>query len=371
MISVFGSDLGEEEIAAVAECMRSQWIGFGKKVEAFESEFSARLGLTSFAMVDSGSNALFMAVKLLDLPPGAEVILPSFTWVSCAQAIRMAGLTPVFCDVDLVTMNVRREDIERLITARTGAVMVVHYAGLPVDLDPILDLGLPVIEDAAHAVDGLYRGKPCGSLGRVGIFSFDAVKNLTTGEGGGITVNDGILLARIKKLRYCGIGRSGFEAAAHQAKPGRWWEYDIEEPFIKMLPTNIAAAIGLVQLRRLTALQERRREIWEAYRQAFREIPEIKQPVDAAAGDRHGLFTYCIRVPQRDELARFLLAEGVYTTLRYHPLHLNPIYLQTHHRLPNCERLNQEALSIPLHPRLTDSEISKICLLIRQFHGRS
>jgi aminotransferase len=371
MISVFGSDLGEEEIAAVAECMRSQWVGFGDRVEAFEREFSARLGLTSFAMVDSGSNALFMAVKLLDLPPGAEVILPSFTWVSCAQAVRMAGLQPVFCDVDLVTMNVRREDIERRITARTGAVMVVHYAGLPVDLAPILDLGFPVIEDAAHAVDGLYRGKPCGSLGRVGIFSFDAVKNLTTGEGGGITADDGSLIARAKKLRYCGIGRSGFEAAANQAKRVRWWEYDIDEPFIKMLPTNIAAAIGLVQLKRLSALQERRRVIWDAYQQAFSDLPEITRPAGAAApGDRHGLFTYCLRVPRRDELARFLLDEGIYTTLRYHPLHMNPVFLQTDQGLPNCERLNQEALSIPLHPRLTDDDVGKVCSLIRRFYGR-
>ena len=187
MISVFGSLVGDEEIANVTACMRSQWMGFGKNVEVFEKKYMEKYHLSSFAMVDSGSNALFMAVKLLDLPPGSEIILPSFTWVSCAQAILIAGHRPVFCDVDHRTMNVRCEDVEAKVTEKTAAVMVVHYAGLAVDMDPILALGYPVIEDAAHAVDSTYKGKPCGSIGDVGIFSYDAVKNLTVGEGGGIT----------------------------------------------------------------------------------------------------------------------------------------------------------------------------------------
>ena len=171
MISVFGSLVDEEEIANVAACMRSQWMGFGKGVDTFEAKYKAKFGLEHFAMVDSGSNALFMAVTLLDLPPGSEIILPSFTWVSCAQAVLLAGHKPVFCDVDLVTMNVRRQDVEAKITPRTGAIMVVHYAGLAVDMDPILALGYPVIEDAAHAVDSTYQGKPCGAIGDVLVHS--------------------------------------------------------------------------------------------------------------------------------------------------------------------------------------------------------
>lgn len=156
MISVFGSYVGEEEIANVTTCMREQWMGFGKNVEIFEKKYMEKFGLKSFAMVDSGSNALFMGVELLNLPPDSEVILPTFTWVSCAQAILMAGLKPIFCDIDFQTMNVRVEDIEEQISIDTSAIMVVHYAGLPVDIDPILELGYPVIEDAAHAVDSTY-----------------------------------------------------------------------------------------------------------------------------------------------------------------------------------------------------------------------
>jgi aminotransferase len=368
MISVFGSLVNDDEIERVRACMDSQWMGFGKSVEDFENEYSARIGLPHFAMVDSGSNALFMAVTLLDLPPGSEVIVPSFTWVSCAQAVLMAGCTPIFCDVDLITMNVRREDIEPLISSRTGAVMVVHYAGLSVDMDEILDLGFPVIEDAAHAVVSTYKGRPCGSLGEVGIFSFDAVKNLTTGEGGGISTRTAEAIERAKVMRYCGIGKSGFQAAQQDAGArSRWWEYTIQEPFIKMLPTNIAASIGLAQLSKLSQLQDRREAVWHAYDSAFADFDQIVTPVASSSADVHSRFTYCIRVPQRDELAHYLLDAGIYTTLRYHPLHMNSLYRQQHRRLPNCEVLNETALSLPLHPRLSDSDVEKVISEVTDF----
>lgn len=370
MISVFGSDVGDGEIQAVEWCMRSQWLGFGGEVARFEKAFTSKLGLPDFAMVDSGSNALYLAVHLLGLPPGSEVIVPSFTWVSCAQAVLLAGHIPVFCDVDPVTMNVRREDIEPLITPRTAAVMVVHYAGLPVEIEPILELGLPVIEDAAHAVHATHRGRACGAWGDIGIYSFDAVKNLTAGEGGGITCADPRLIERARRLRYCGIGKSGFEAAGDSREDARWWEYVITEPFIKMLPTNIAASIALVQLARLEAMQARRRQIWDTYREALSDAPEIELPAEARGGDRHGLFTFCIRVPRRDDLARALLRKDIYTTLRYHPLHMNALYGQTARPLPNCERLNAEALSLPLHPRLSDADVESIALEIRRFFRR-
>ena len=152
MISVFGSQVGMEEIEAVKAVMQAQWMGFGKKVDEFEAAYSAKYNIDNFALVDSGSNALYMATHLLDLPKGSDVIVPSFTWVSCAQAVLLAGHNPVFCDVDLDTMNATKETISAALTSNTKAVMVVHYAGLPVEMDDVLSLGLPVIEDAAHAV---------------------------------------------------------------------------------------------------------------------------------------------------------------------------------------------------------------------------
>lgn len=369
MISVFGSLVGDEEIANVTACMQSQWMGFGKNVDLFEKKYMEKYKLPCFAMVDSGSNALYMAVKLLDLPTGSEVILPAFTWVSCAQAIILAGHKPVFCDVDLRTMNVRREDIKAKVTDKTAAVMVVHYAGLAVDMDPILDLGYPVIEDAAHAVDSTYKGKPCGAIGDIGIFSYDAVKNLTVGEGGGITALAPERIERAKVMRYCGIGKSGFESAVSTAGgKAHWWEYNIQEPFIKMLPTNMAASIGLAQLDRIDALQARRKQIWDTYQTELANIPSLVTPPEAEPGDRHSYFTYCIRVPHRDELAHYLLSEQIYTTLRYHPLHLNPLYGQMDVRLPNSEQLNADALSIPIHPRMSDEDVEKVVGKIGAFY---
>lgn len=370
MISVFGSLVGDEEIASVVACMNSQWMGFGKIVDIFEKKYQEKYCLPTFAMVDSGSNALFMAVTLLDLPPGSEIILPSFTWVSCAQAIILAGHIPVFCDNDLYSMNVRAEDIQTRITDKTAAIMIVHYAGLAVDMDPILALGYPIIEDAAHALDSTYKGKPCGAIGDVGIFSYDAVKNLTVGEGGGITARLPARIERAKAMRYCGIGKSGFDSAISTADgKSRWWEYTIQEPFIKMLPTNLAASIGLAQLDRIDTLQARRKEIWDTYQRELSSVTGLINPPEASVGDRHSFFTYCIRAPERDELAHYLLSQHIYTTLRYHPLHLNPLYGQMDVRLPNCEKLNLDALSIPIHPRMSDDDVEKVIAKIKEFYS--
>jgi len=367
MISVFGSKVGKEEIANVTAVLESQWMGFGKKVNEFEEKFSKKFGLENFAMVDSGSNALYMAVSLLNLPPNSEVIVPAFTWVSCAQAILLAGHKPVFCDVEIDTLNVSRETVEQCITDKTKAIMVVHFAGKPVDMNPILEIGLPVIEDAAHAVDSTYYGKPCGGIGDVGIYSFDAVKNLTTGEGGGIATRKVELIERAKILRYCGIGKSGFEAAAASAgEKNRWWEYNIKEPFIKMLPTNIAAAIGLAQLDKIDELQAFRKKVWDIYQSEFKDISWISRPPDAEKHEKHSYFTYVIRVPQRDKLARYLFDAGIYTTLRYHPLHMNPLY-QSKAKLKNSEILNEDSLSIPLHPNLTLDQVELIVETIKKF----
>lgn len=365
MISVFGSKVGREEISNVTSSMESQWMGFGKKVTEFEEKFSTHFSVPNFLMVDSGSNALYMACVLLDLPKGSEIILPSFTWVACAQSIIMAGHKPVFCDVDLNTFNMTAELIEPKITDKTGAIMVVHYAGKPVDMNPVLELELPVIEDAAHAVSSTYFGKHCGTIGDIGIYSFDAVKNLTVGEGGGITSRSKESFNRAKMLRYCGIGFSGFDAAASNAK-GRWWEYNIREPFIKMLPTSIAAGIGIAQLDKIDELQKYRQTIWQLYTKELNELGWLICPPDAGNDETHSYFTYAIRVKKRDELANYLYENGIYTTLRYHPLHLNKIY-KSSERLPNCEKLNEDALNIPLHPNLSMDDVEYIIKKIKSF----
>ncbi|MBI5650579.1 MAG: DegT/DnrJ/EryC1/StrS family aminotransferase [Chloroflexi bacterium] len=354
-----------EEVEEIRSSIDAQWMGIGPKSRAFEQAFAERLGLTGLALLDSGSNSLYLAVKLLNLPAGAEVILPSFTWISCAHAVVLAGCVPVFCDVDLATQNVTAETIAPHRTAKTGAIMVVHYAGKPVRMKPILDLGLPVIEDAAHAVDSKLGGVACGALGDVGIYSFDAVKNLAMGEGGGVTARNPDWIARARTLRYCGIGKSGFEASANK---DRWWEYNIVDFFPKFLPNDIMASIGLAQLRKLDQMQAYRKFIWETYQREFANLGWLQCPQDPARDEQHSYFTYFARVPggKRDRLAKYLYAHGIYTTLRYHPLHLNAIY-QSSARLPNSEQLNEDGLNLPLHPNLSAADIDQIITTLKQF----
>ena len=349
MISVFGSDIGDEEKRLVAECLDSQWIGCGKVVDSFELEFQSAVGLKNFLMVDSGSNALYLAIKLLELPIGSEVILPALTWISCANAITLAGLKPVFADVDLNTMNITAETISRVITKKSRAIMVVHFAGLPVDIEPILEFGLPIIEDAAHAPYSKVNGKACGGIGDIGIYSFDAVKNLAVGEGGGITTKDQSSADRARALRYCGIKKSGFDNVT-TGKNVNWWEYELSEPFIKMLPTNISASIGLAQLRRRDELQEKREKFWGLYQVGLQEVSDISLPLEARRSDKHSYFTYVIRTSRRTELAKYLLGEGVYTTLRYHALNNYKDFGQVGIKLSATQVLSLIHISEPTRP---------------------
>ncbi|MEJ0077708.1 MAG: DegT/DnrJ/EryC1/StrS family aminotransferase [Alphaproteobacteria bacterium] len=367
MITVFGSLMGPEELEEIRTSLEAQWTGIGPKTAAFEKQFAERLKLPGFLLLDSGSNSLYLAVKLLDLPPGSDVIVPSFTWIACAHAVVLAGHRPVFADVDLETFNITRATVEAARTKGTRAVMVVHYGGLPVRLDEILPLGLPVVEDAAHAVDSALQGRACGGIGDVGMYSFDAVKNLAMGEGGGLTAKDSARLIRARQLRFCGVGSSGFAASSSK---DRWWEYDVTDFFPKMLPSDIAASIGLAQLRKLDRMQAYRRSIWELYQREFAPLGWLARPQDAPADARHSYFTYCVRVGggRRDAFAKYLYERGIYTTLRYHPLHMNKIYGSAAN-LPVCARLNDEALSLPIHPGLKEGDLTKIVDTVRAWKG--
>lgn len=365
MISVSGSCVGREEIEELRSSIEAQWMGAGPKVREFERGFAQRLGLPDFAMLDSGTNSLYVAMKLLDLPPGSEVILPSFTWISCAHAVVLCGCVPVFCDVDLATHNVTVDTIAPHLSKKTGAIMVVHYAGKPVRMIPILGLGLPVIEDAAHAVDSKLDDNYCGTMGVIGIYSFDPIKNLATPGGGGLTAIYPDWVNRTRALRRSGIKTSGFETSVDKE---RWWEYDIGAFMPNFLPNDIVASIGLAQLRKLNMLQARRKKVWALYQEEFAGLEWLVRPQDPEPDEQHSYFTYCIRVlnGRRDELARYLYNENIYTTLRFHPIHMKAIY-QSNARLPICEQLNEEALSLPIHPSLNESDVEKIIAVVKRW----
>lgn len=368
MIHVFGSSMGLNEYHRVGESLKTNWIGAGPMVSQFEKEFQAARILNDFVMLSSGSSALHLAVHLLDLPPGSDVIIPSFTWVACAQAVALCGHRPVFCDVELATGNVTVKTVKAALTEKTKAVMVVHYAGRPVDIDPIIDLGFPVIEDAAHAVVSNFPdGTACGAKGTVGIFSFDAVKNLACPEGGGLTGSHEIC-KRARDLRYCGVGKSGFTASS---KEDRWWEVAVNGVFPKILCNDVCAGIALEQLKRLPELQAKRDAIYDFYMDELTAL--------AAGGfiwlphglqKKHSRFTFLIRCKNRDSLARILKKRGVYTTLRYAPLHKIPIYGQQTVTLPNTELLGEEGLNLPLHPGMTLDDAAVVVKNIFEFYSK-
>jgi len=366
IISVFGSKVGKEELAEIKTSIDKQWLGMGSKTRLFEDRLSKRLNLKGFVMLNSGSNSLYLALKLLDLPKESEVILPSFTWISCASTIILNGCKPVFCDVDLETQNVDYKSIAPMITKKTKAIMVVHYGGKPVKMDEVKEFDLPILEDAAHAVDSKIGEKYCGSIGDIGIYSFDAIKNIAIGEAGGLTSKHEELIEKAKKLRYCGIEKSGFEASSTKH---RWWEYSVTDFFIKLLPDDIHASIGLAQLEKLDQNQKLRKHIWDIYKEELSKLQWLNLPVDAEENEQHTYFTYLIRLKnnKRDELAQYLFDKNIYTTLRYEPLHLIPIYNSTHIRLKNSEILNETGLNIPIHPNLKDEEVEYIIDCIKKF----
>jgi aminotransferase len=367
LIRVFGSGLGPEELEELRDCLDRQWIGMGPKTAELETQLAAHLGVDDFVLLNSGSNALHMAVHLLGLSAGSEIILPSFTWASCASAAVMCGLRPVFCDVDIATMNLNASTVERAIGPNTAAIMAVHYAGLPVKIDELTQFGVPIIEDAAHAIDSQLNGRACGTIGDIGVFSFDSIKNLAMGEGGGLVARDQKCLRRARDLRLCGVTNTGLVAS--QARD-RWWEHEILEAFPKMTPSDLSAAVGLAQLKKLAAAQARRSEIWRTYQRKLGGLDWMDTPPDVHTGDHHSYFTYCVRVKggNRDLLARYLLDQGIYTTLRFHPLHLSPVYGSAAN-LPVTETLMRSALNLPLHPLLSESDVDRIIEAIRHFPG--
>lgn len=357
IISVFGSSFNKKEKKALNDVIDSQWVGFGNVVETFENKFKKFKNIENFLMIDSCSNGLYLAFKLLNLPKNSEVILPSFTYVSCAQAILLNNLKPVFCDVDYKTMCMTKKLVEEKITKKTSAILVVHYAGLSVDVQSIKEFKLPVVEDCAHSVNT----EGTGYYGDISVWSFDSVKNLAVGEGGGIYIKDDDLFERAKKCRYSGIGKSGFSSINNTDK---WWEYDISEVNIKMMPTNISAAIGIEQLKKLQNNQKIRKKIWKEYNNKLKNVGDLELPV---YDDNHSFFTYAIKTNKRNELSKYLLSKNIYTTLRYHPLHLNKIY-KTSYILENTEILNNTCLSLPIHPRISKKDLQYIIKTIQKFY---
>ncbi len=292
----------DDDVQAVVEVMRSRWLTTGRHCQEFESEFAARVGAPGAVAASSATGGMHVALAALGVGPGDEVITPSMTWVSTPNMITLLGASPVWADADRDTLLTSAEFIRPLITDKTKAIIPVHYAGAPVDMDPIRDLarerGIPVIEDAAHSIGTTYKGRVIGSSG-TSVFSFHPIKNITTGEGGMICSDDGEFLDRIRRLKFHGLSVDAFDRQMQGRKP----QAMVIEPGCKYNMTDMAAALGRSQLRRLDAMNAERARLAAFYDSAFADVPEILPLAAPPWPHDHCRSLYVIRL-NRPGLAR-------------------------------------------------------------------
>jgi aminotransferase len=371
-INIFQPELRDEELAAVREVFLSNWIGKGPKTDAFEEAFAKHLDVPhgQVKSINSCTEGLFSAMQLLDVGPGDEVIMPSISFVGAGNAVRAAGAEIAFCDVDPRTLNATAATIERKITPRTKAVVIIHYGGYPADMDGILtllsDKGVALIEDSACSVASRYRGRACGTFGDIGIWSFDAMKILVTGDGGMLYLRDRELAERAASINYLGLtSGSGFSSGVDR----RWWEFDVEFFGRRSITNDVASAIGLVQLEKLPRFLERREEVHKAYDEALGHLSWLTLPPALPEDCTSSYYFYWIQMEPatRDALARFLRERSIYTTFRYFPLHWVKAYGSTNETLPGCEAAAQQTLCLPIHQGLTDNDIERVVESVRAF----
>lgn len=351
MIPVFRPYYDQREEEAVAEVLRSGWIGLGPKTEEFEQRFAERAGTTYAVALNSCTAALHIALQIAGVSPGDEVLVPTLTFVSTGMAANYLGAAPVFCDVRRDTLCLDYDDAARRRTYLTKAVVPVLYGGQPID-EP--DLDVPVVYDAAHAA-----GSDWDASGKLTCWSFHAVKNLAVGDGGMITTDDEQAYRRALRLRWLGIDKSTWDRTAVDAQ--YWWEYRVEEVGYKSHLNDIAAAIGLVQLAKLDEMNAIRRTLVRQYLEELDGVPGVEMPAYDEASSWHLLVA---RVDHRDELSLYLRDRGISTGVHYKPVHLYPLYNK--YELPVAEEEWRRLLTLPLFPALTSSDVSMICTAVRE-----
>jgi perosamine synthetase len=362
--------IGNAELKLVAKVFESGWLGEGNYTELFEQEIARFTGAKHVVAVNTGTSALHLALHAFGIGQGDEVILPSFTFVSDAQAVIMCRAKPVFCEIDEETLNADPSKIKPLITKRTKAIMPTDFAGLPCDMLAIRRLvgswNIKLIRDASHSFASMDDGKVVGlSSGEdATCFSFDPIKNITCGEGGAILIKDSSIAEKLTSQKMLGIVRSTWHSFSQKKSEDR---RAVQEGF-RYHMSNINAAIGLAQLARLKTIIRKKQNLAKLYDALFAKNAKIK--FFKRDYDKIVPFMYVIRVAAQDrnKLITHLVQNGIHAGLRYLPCHLHPFFSKTKTRLPVTEQITQEILSIPLHCELTVKQVKKIVSVINSYY---
>ena len=374
-------ELGEEEIAEVVDTLRSGWITTGPKARRFEQAFAAFLNEPEIECiaVNSATAGLHLALEALGIGPGDEVITTTHTFTATAEVVRYLGADVVLVDIDPATLNIDPKLVEAAITPRTRAIIPVHYAGLAADMLAILDIarrhGLRVVEDAAHALPTTLERELIGTMGSdATVFSFYANQTMTTGEGGMLVTRNAALAKRAKVMRLHGMNRDAFDRFTATVPS---WYYEIVAPGFKYNLTDIAAALGIHQLKRLPGFQIKREQIAQAYNTAFADLPLVLPPL-AIEGDVHSWHLYVLRLGDDFDMARDVFIERMYAagigcSVHYIPLHQHPYWREryglTPEQFPHSQKAFERMLSIPLYTAMSDADVQRVIAAVRSIAG--
>ena len=373
---VFGSPLiADDEIKEVVACLRSAWIGTGPRVARFEADFATYKGVQHAVALNSCTAALHLSLLAADLEPDAEVITTSLTFCATVNAIIHAGAMPVLADVDPATMNIDPNDIERRITPRTRAIVPVHFAGRPCDMDAIMDIArrhnLKVIEDCAHAIETEYKGQKAGTFGDFGCFSFYVTKNIVTGEGGMVLAKRDEDIARVKVLGLHGMSKDAWKRFGDQG----FKHYQVVECGFKYNMMDLQAALGVHQLRQVETYWQKRAQIWDRYVVVFADLP-VGLPSLVEAGTRHAYHLFTLLIDEtrtgvsRDEFLNRMTAQGIGVGVHYLGIPEHPYYQQTFgwkpEDYPNAIRIGRQTVSLPISAKLNEDDIADVIAAVRK-----
>jgi len=379
-VPFFEPDIGPEEIKEVVNCLENGWLTTGKKAEQFERDFADYIGKEDpdvgelhAITVNSATAGLHLALEAVGIEADDEVIVPDYTFTATAEVIRYFGAHPVFVDVQHDTLNT----IQEAITSKTKAVMPVHFAGLTCEMQEITEIAdahdIRIIEDAAHAIPTSNAGRRIGSFAEsAAVFSFYATKTITTGEGGMVVTKNAEIADRIQKMRLHGIDRNAFD----RFNTGNW-QYDVVAPGYKYNLTDIAAAMGIHQLRRADEFHEKRSSIAMRYLEGLKGLP-LELPAMAKSGDVHSWHLFIPRVTSesrltRDQLFEALREKGIMCSVHYTPLHRLNYWREKYdlkgQDFPNAERAGQTAISLPIYTKMTDDKVEYVIDTIRDLIG--